>query len=107
MRTEWLEAFLITAKTKSLTKASEQLHMTQPALSKQIRKLEEDLGATLFTRSAKGVELTEAGDILFEEIEPVLHKIRSIQKRFYQHKKLQKLKLERGRVFPAFISHIN
>ncbi|MGG1292024.1 LysR family transcriptional regulator [Bacillus smithii] len=93
MRTEWLEAFLVTAKTKSLTKASEQLHMTQPALSKQIRKLEEDLGATLFTRSAKGVELTEAGDILFEEIEPVLHKIRSIQKKILSTQKTSEIKI--------------
>jgi LysR family transcriptional activator of glutamate synthase operon len=80
MRIEWLESFLITAKTKSLTKASEQLHMSQPALSKQMKKLEENLGASLFIRSATGVELTEAGQILFREIEPVLHKVHAIRK---------------------------
>ncbi|MGG1889684.1 LysR family transcriptional regulator, partial [Priestia megaterium] len=66
MKTEWLKSFIETAKTKSLSKASEQLHMTQPALSKQMRKLEEDLGVTLFIRSATGVELTSAGEILLQ-----------------------------------------
>ncbi|MBH8598376.1 MULTISPECIES: LysR family transcriptional regulator [unclassified Thermoactinomyces] len=93
MNVEWLEAFLITAKAKSLTKASEQLHMTQPALSKQMRKLEEDLGATLFIRSATGVELTEAGKILFEEIEPVLRKIHSIRKDILMTKGITGIKI--------------
>jgi LysR family transcriptional regulator, transcription activator of glutamate synthase operon len=87
MRTEWLQSFLATATTKSLTKASEQLHMTQPALSKQMRKLEEDLGVTLLIRSATGVQLTKAGEILFKEIRPVLQEIRSIQKKILSTQK--------------------
>ncbi|WP_025731662.1 LysR family transcriptional regulator [Heyndrickxia ginsengihumi] len=91
MKTEWLESFLITATTKSLTKASEQLHMTQPALSKQMKKLEEDLGVELFIRSATGVQLTKAGEILFKEIEPVLREINSIQKKILSIKETSDL----------------
>jgi LysR family transcriptional activator of glutamate synthase operon len=93
MRTEWLESFLATAATKSLTKASEQLHMTQPALSKQMRKLEEDLGATLLIRSSTGVQLTKAGEILYKEIRPVLQEVRSIQKKILSTQKTSELKI--------------
>ncbi|MDP4170827.1 MAG: LysR family transcriptional regulator [Bacillota bacterium] len=80
MRIEWLEAFLTTVKTKSLTKASESLHMSQPALSKQIRKLEEDIGAELFIRSAAGVELTNAGEILLKRGENIVKEVQSIRR---------------------------
>ncbi|KOO37121.1 LysR family transcriptional regulator [Priestia koreensis] len=80
MRTEWLESFWITADTRSLSKASEQLHMSQPALSKQMRKLEEELGASLFKRTSSGVELTKAGEILYKEVQPLLQKLQSIQR---------------------------
>lgn len=93
MKTEWLESFLVTATTKSLTKASEQLHMTQPALSKQMRKLEEDLGVELLFRSATGVQLTKAGEILFEEIQPVLRQISFIQKKILATKEISKLSI--------------
>ncbi len=59
MKTEWMEAFLVTAETGSLTKASEVLHMTQPALSKQIKSLESALDVSLLHRSAHGVTLTQ------------------------------------------------
>ncbi|MGM0751716.1 MAG: LysR family transcriptional regulator [Bacillota bacterium] len=64
MRIEWIEAFLTTVETESFTKASELLNMTQPALSKQIRNLESDVGAELFARSTTGVKLTKAGEQL-------------------------------------------
>ncbi|WP_050614932.1 LysR family transcriptional regulator [Bacillus testis] len=91
MRTEWLESFLVTAATKSLTKASEQLHMTQPALSKQMRKLEEDLGVTLLIRTATGVQLTKAGEALYEDIQPVLQEVRSIRKKLLNMQKNSEL----------------
>ena len=80
MRTEWLQSFIETAKKRSLSKASEVLHMTQPALSKQMKKLENDLGATLFIRSASGVELTKAGEILFRESEDILSKVHAVER---------------------------
>ncbi|KUP09460.1 hypothetical protein Q75_00630 [Bacillus coahuilensis p1.1.43] len=73
MRIEWIEAFLTTAETQSLTKASELLNMTQPALSKQIKNLEADVGASLFARSTVGVTLTKAG----EQLVPACQRIRT------------------------------
>jgi DNA-binding transcriptional LysR family regulator len=56
-----LRYFLAVADSGSVAAAARQLHIVQPALSRQIRDLEEELGALLFSRSVKGVELTPAG----------------------------------------------
>ncbi|HHT7081710.1 TPA: LysR family transcriptional regulator [Bacillus cereus] len=58
---DWLRCFLICAEYKSFSKVAERLHMTQPAVSKQIRKLEDELGVELLHRSPQGIQLTEAG----------------------------------------------
>lgn len=49
------------AKEQSFTKAAEQLHITQPTLSRQLASLEDELGTTLFNRGGHSVTLTEAG----------------------------------------------
>jgi DNA-binding transcriptional LysR family regulator len=56
-----MQCFLAVAAAGSISRAAETLHIAQPALSLQIRHLEEALGVTLFTRSHKGVEPTVAG----------------------------------------------
>lgn len=62
MELRHLRYFLAVAETGSLTVAAEQrLHTSQPSLSRQIRDLEDQVGAELFLRSARGVELTAAG----------------------------------------------
>lgn len=62
MELRHLRYFVAVAETGSLTVAAEQrLHTSQPSLSRQIRDLEEQVGAELFSRSARGVELTAAG----------------------------------------------
>ncbi|MDP4084636.1 MAG: LysR family transcriptional regulator [Bacillota bacterium] len=80
MRSEWLEAFHTTAETQSLTKASELLNMSQPALSKQIKNLENDLGASLFTRSTVGVTLTKAGERLLPACKEILKEWNTVRK---------------------------
>src|SRR5437870_743024 len=56
-----LRAFLSVARTGQLVRASEQLHLTQSALSKQIKSIEDELGVLLFVRTPSGMVLTGAG----------------------------------------------
>src|SRR6187455_1563706 len=59
-----LRAFVSIGRLGSFTKAAAALHATQPALSAQIRELEEALGVKLFDRSTRSVTLTQAGEDL-------------------------------------------
>lgn len=61
-----LRVFHAVADAGSLTHAGEQLHLSQSAISRQIRGLEEQLQATLFHRHARGLLLTEQGELLYE-----------------------------------------
>ncbi|MEL6475904.1 MAG: LysR family transcriptional regulator [Pseudomonadota bacterium] len=61
-----LRVFHAVADAGSLTHAGEQLHLSQSAISRQIRGLEEQLKATLFHRHARGLLLTEQGELLYE-----------------------------------------
>ncbi len=61
MTLQQLSYFLAAAEHGSFSAAAETLFMAQPSLSEQIRRLEAELGVALFTRAARGLELTEAG----------------------------------------------
>lgn len=61
-----LRIFHVVADAGSLTHAGEALHLSQSAVSRQIRALEESLNTTLFHRHARGLILTEQGELLFE-----------------------------------------
>ena len=64
MELRLLRYFLTVAKEQSFTKAAEQLHITQPTLSRQMAAFEEELGTTLFVRNGKKISLTEEGILL-------------------------------------------
>jgi LysR family hca operon transcriptional activator len=67
MELRHLRYFVAVAEAGSLTVAAEQLlHTAQPSLSRQIRDLEYEVGTALFTRSAKGIELTPAGRVFLD-----------------------------------------
>ena len=61
-----LRVFHAVADAGSLTHAGDQLHLSQSAISRQIRGLEDQLGATLFHRHARGLLLTEQGELLYK-----------------------------------------
>ncbi len=67
-----LEYFIVLAETLSYTKASQRLHITQPALSKLIINLERAVGTQLFIRNKRDVKLTPAGKVFYEETKKVL-----------------------------------
>jgi DNA-binding transcriptional LysR family regulator len=67
-----LTYFLAAADRGSFSAAAESLHMAQPSLSEQVRRLEAELGVDLFARVGRGLELTEAGRLLRPEAERTL-----------------------------------
>jgi DNA-binding transcriptional LysR family regulator len=72
MNLELWKFFYEVAIAKNISRASEKLHISQPALTKHIKNLEEYLNCKLFIRSQKGVLLTEEGRVIFEDIENAL-----------------------------------
>ncbi len=66
-----LNYFRVVAKTGNLTRAAQQLHIAQSALSTQIKQLEQQLGQVLFLRQRRGLELTEAGRIALSYAENI------------------------------------
>src|SRR4051812_21953167 len=67
-----LRYFVAVAEEGNLTRAARRLHIAQQSLSQQVRVLEAQLGAALFERSTRGVELTDVGAVLLREARPVL-----------------------------------
>jgi DNA-binding transcriptional LysR family regulator len=72
MTLQQLTYFLAAADHRSFSAAAESLHMAQPSLSDQIRRLEAELGVALFARGGRRLELTEAGRLLLPEAERTL-----------------------------------
>jgi acetyl esterase/lipase len=70
-----LRAFVAVAEELNFGRAAERLYITQPALSRQIRALEELLGCELLRRSTHRVELTLAGEALLDRVRPVLREV--------------------------------
>jgi len=75
-----LEAFTVVSKVKSISEAAQVLHLTQPALSLQMRNLENWLGVELLKRTHKGVELTPAGEVFEEYARAMLDLYRNLKK---------------------------
>ena len=69
MNLELYKTFYIVAQHQSILKASEHLYVTQPAVSRSIKQLEDALGCQVFLRTSKGVKLTQEGEILFQYVE--------------------------------------
>ena len=67
-----LEYFLAVAKVGNITKAAQQLHVTQPTISRQLADLEELLGVTLLVRGKRRITLTEAGVLFQQRAEEIL-----------------------------------
>ena len=72
---KYLIAFDAAARLGSFTRASEELSLTQSAISQQLLKLEELLGQSLFFRNGKGVTLTAAGELLYETVRETLSRL--------------------------------
>ena len=93
MELSQLEVFLSVARERRFSRAAEKLYRTQSAVSQTIRKLEDELGETLFDRSSREGVLTDAGQVLYEYSEKLLNL------RLDAHESLAELrKLETGKL---------
>ena len=70
-----LRAFEAVARTLNFGAAAEELHVTQSAVSRQIKGLEDELGAQLFVRGTRHVQITPDGQSLLRAVEPLLAKL--------------------------------
>lgn len=88
MALDWdkLRVFHAAAQAGSFTHAAETLHLSQSAISRQVSALEHDVGVPLFHRHARGLVLTEQGEMLFRTAHDVLMKLESIRSRLLETK---------------------
>lgn len=93
---ELYRIFYVVAKHKHMTKASQELCISQPAISQSIKKLEDQLGGTLFLRSNKGMELTEEGKMFYEYVKGALELINNAENEFTSFKDLSKGEIKIG-----------
>lgn len=94
MNTIQLECFLAVAESLNFARAAEQLHITQPAVTHQINSLETELGARLFIRTTRSVEMTPAGYSFFSDAQSILGMTAAAKNRIANH-------------FPAQVSPFN
>lgn len=80
MDTLQLKAFITVAESSSFSAAAEQLHLTQPAISKRIAALEESIGSKLFDRMGRDLRLTEAGATLLPRARKILDDMQDAQR---------------------------
>lgn len=88
MNLELYRSFYYIAKYGSISKAAENLYITQPAVSRSIKQLEDEMGCILFLRTPKGVKLTPEGELLYQYIEQAFNFISTAEKKINDTKNL-------------------
>src|SRR5918992_385986 len=91
-----LEVLVAVAREQSFSRAAQALHRTQPAVSQAIRRLESEIGESLFDRSSKDGTLTAAGRVLHEFWQQMINLRQSAQAAVKELKDLQRGKLALG-----------
>ncbi len=85
MQIQQLQYFLEIASEKSISKAAKKLYLSQPTLSQQVIKLEEELGIPLLVRHSKSVSLTDAGEQFEQHTRSILGSLNQLQDLMKQH----------------------
>lgn len=93
---ELYRVFYWTAKEQNLSRAAERLFITQPSVSHAIKQLENELAVTLFHRVAKGVRLSEEGQVLFTQVEQAFQLLDSGERHIAELKQLVRGELRLG-----------
>ncbi|MCI8980368.1 MAG: LysR family transcriptional regulator [Clostridia bacterium] len=95
--------FLEVADCGSISKAAEHLYISQPAVSMTIKKLEENLSATLFIRKTRGVALTEEGKLLYDCARIALYALADAEEKLKQSKNTGRLRIAASNVLCKYI----
>ena len=74
-------------KTRSISKAAENLYMGQPNLSRSIKELEQSLQITIFKRTPKGIEVTPDGEEFIQYAKKILADVETVEKKYTQKEK--------------------
>jgi LysR family transcriptional activator of glutamate synthase operon len=90
------------AETKSINKASKALHISQPALTKQLKLLEDELRTTLFERSKSGCKLTKEGELFLIEAEIILNQVYSLKQQCIEKREKKVINLG---ALPSIATH--
>lgn len=96
MDVQALRYFVEVARLRGFTRASESLHVTQPAISKMVRALEEELGTPLLLRERRQVKLTDAGRIVLERAQGILDALRGIEEEVVELSALRRGRIRVG-----------
>ncbi|WP_191600488.1 LysR family transcriptional regulator [Marinomonas algicola] len=84
MNLKQLQYFISIAESGSFSEASRRLYIAQPSLTRQIRQLEEHLGASLFERYSTGVTLTEAGKVFYDDVSRIFGQLETAREKVAQ-----------------------
>ena len=103
MEIRQLRYFLSAVRLGSLKAAAREHFVTQPAVSIQLKKLEEELGEKLYIRRSRGIKPTQAGDVLIAEAEEILKRVDSLKSRIQAIKGLQTGFLKIGNIDAASV----
>jgi len=82
-----LRMFAAVAKHLNVTKASEELHISQPSVSQQPKLLQEECKTKLYRKIGRGIELTDEGELLLADAQPILLQVGKIRERFTSDRK--------------------
>ncbi|MCI9263417.1 MAG: LysR family transcriptional regulator [Oscillospiraceae bacterium] len=104
MTLQTLEYFIAVAQYRNFTKAAQACHVTQPALSRAIRGLEEELGCALLVRAGRTVTLTPEGEVCLTEAKRVLQQCEELKLRVREAERKNQRPL---RVGYLIVSHLN
>jgi DNA-binding transcriptional LysR family regulator len=101
MELRHLRTIVAVARHRSLTKAGEELYLTQSAISQQIRRLERELGIEVFRRTSRSVELTAEGQVILGYAQRVLAEVDGLQSELEELTGLLSGQLRIGGVYPT------
>ncbi len=93
-RCQQLRGFVYAASIGSISKAARRIGLSQPAVSQQIKSLEDELAVTLFVRRGAGIHLTPDGELLLKMVKPLVEKLEHLDKEF----RFQRAGVEEGYV---------